>query len=49
MERKVTIGLIQEKWDEDATKFRDTILRGIKEAADQNAQIVFLMELTINR
>jgi predicted amidohydrolase len=49
MARKVVIGLVQDKWEADPTVHHQNILNGIKEAAQQSAQIVFLQELTLHR
>jgi predicted amidohydrolase len=49
MSRKVVVGLVQGKWEADSLVYKESILKEIKEAASQNAQIVFLQELTIHR
>ncbi|MDE9366197.1 hydrolase [Luteipulveratus sp. YIM 133132] len=43
------VGLVQHAWDEDADRLQDTLLDGIRTAADAGARIVFLPELTLSR
>jgi len=48
-ERKVVIGLVQCQWRADAATHKETLLQGIKKAASQGSQVVFLQELTLHR
>jgi len=49
MARKVVVGLVQGKWDEDSVAYEGNLLKQIQQAAAQSAQIVFLQELTLHR
>jgi N-carbamoylputrescine amidase len=49
-ERKpLRVGLVQTKWHADAAEHEFVLLEGIRLAAEQGAEIVFLPELTLSR
>lgn len=48
MKQKLTVGLVQEKWHENAKEHQDNLASGIASAAKQGAELVCLQELTLN-
>ncbi|GAB4543443.1 MAG: carbon-nitrogen hydrolase [Anaerolineae bacterium] len=46
--RKLTVGLVQERWHPDAVRHRQRLRDGVLEAARQQAQIICLQELTLH-
>ncbi len=47
-ENKLKVGLVQEKWHENAKEHQDCLASGIFSAAQQGAQLVCLQELTLS-
>lgn len=46
--KKLTVGLIQEKWCENKTEHQDNLAAGILSAAEQGAEMICLQELTLS-
>ncbi|MBI2786420.1 MAG: hydrolase [Legionella longbeachae] len=47
-QEKLTVALVQERWHENTKEHQDKLASGIQTAAQQNAQIVCLQELTLS-
>jgi N-carbamoylputrescine amidase len=47
-QNKLTVGLVQEKWSDNAQEHKDRLAAGITEAAKQGAKLVCLQELTLS-
>ena len=47
--KPLRVGLVQTKWHEDATEHERVLAEGIRLAAAEGAEIVFLQELTLSR
>ncbi|TMR99193.1 nitrilase-related carbon-nitrogen hydrolase [Nonomuraea basaltis] len=45
----LTVALVQTRWHADPVEHRETLLDGIRTAADAGAEVVFLPELTLSR
>jgi N-carbamoylputrescine amidase len=45
----LTVALVQTRWHPDPAEHRETLLDGIRTAADAGAEVVFLPELTLSR
>lgn len=48
IEKKLTVGLVQEQWHKDAKEHQDRLASGIFSAAQQGAQLICLQELTLS-
>ena len=48
MQDKLTVGLVQEQWHENAKEHQDSLESGIFSAAQQGAKLVCLQELTLS-
>lgn len=47
-QKKLTVGLVQERWHDNAKEHQDSLASGIHSAAQQGAELICLQELTLS-